>query len=233
MYYYQYGGSDTIYNYKTGDEIHFDDSKTGFESLALDGGGATLGTTYTGTFNASWYAENPDTINASANRNSIVVYGNDNANVMYGGEGTTTICAGAGEDTIYCGAGVDKIYFYKDDGNETVYDIGDGDQVALNNCSATSVSVSGTDVIITTNYAETITLKDGTGKNIWISGQNWKTYDAEEVSESAALFADDNFDSGADLDALIDTGGALTNLTYRATDPNEIFAQNITYSDDK
>ena len=278
IYYYQYGGSDTIYNYKTGDQIAFDDSKayfynfkvdggdliiktseeekftlkdvktqtvslwdaktwrwyTGtFANATLDGGSATLGTTYTGTFNAAWYSENPDTINASTNRNSIVVYGNDNANVMYGGEGTTTICAGKGDDTIYGGSGVDKIYFYKDDGNEIVFDIDDGDQVVLNDCSATSVSVSGTDVIITTNYAETITLKDGTGKNIWISGQNWKTYDAEEISGSSALFADDNFISGNELDSIIDSGAEITNLNFSATNNFENLAPEISYASDK
>ena len=180
-----------------------------FGNISTSGTSVTLNSGYTGTFNVSWYAESFKDIDASAVIASIEIHGDDQANVIHACRAGGNIYAGKGDDTIYFGYGNDTIRFYKYDGNETVYNIGDNDAVVLNDCTAEDVSVNGSDVVITTSSEETITLKDGTGKRIFITGQDWQTYTASEESNGNAAvpwFAEDdtNFTT-ADLDSLIET----------------------------
>ena len=187
-----------------------------FGNVATSGTSVTLNAGYTGTFDVSWYAENFKDINATAVTNSIEIHGDDQANVIRAGRAGGNIYAGEGDDTIYCGNGNDTIRFYQYDGNETVYNIGNNDAVVLNNCTADNVSVSGSDIIITTSSDETITLKEATDKYIFISGQDWQTYSASNGNAPVDdLFTDDNFATGADLDELMDvsianSAGALS-----------------------
>ena len=167
----------------------------------------TLESSFTGNFSLTAYNTTAEiaaqNIDASDVRNSINIYADNSANVIRAAKGGGNIYAGKG-------AGNDSIRFYQYDGDETVYNIGNDDQIILNNCTTQNVSVSGSDVIITTSSEETITLKDGTGKRIWITGQNWQTYTAETASNgnvAVLWFAEDdtNFTTTSDLDSLMET----------------------------
>ena len=101
-----------------------------------------------------------------------------------------------------------------------VYNIGNGDEIHLNECSAQSVSVSGSDIIVTiADTEETITLKEAVDKNIYITGQDWKTYSAstsEQLGMSADIvdefwFDDNNFMTD---DTKIDSVTEISDTNY-------------------
>ena len=169
-----------------------------------------------------------------------------------------TIQAGTGNDVIYCGRGQDLIYYYSDDDNDTIYNYKTGDQIAMqridqyDDTTLRNVSISGNDVIINYTNGNSITLKDAKEQQIRLLGYTYdrtaNLYDyngtAESIIESlggsngnAAVpwFAEDdtNFTTTADLDLLIDTGGALTSLNFSATVPTEISPPELTYASEK
>ena len=211
-------------------ENEYDLTVTSTNPSVPSGATVTLDSNFTGNFSLTSYNATSEIsaqhIDASAVTNSITIYGDEKANVIKAGKAGGNIYAGEGNDTIYCGNGNDTIRFYQYDGNETVYNIRDNDQIILNNCTAQNVSVKGNDVVITTSSNETITLKDGTGKRIFITGQNWQTYSATSasVSENIWFLEDDNNFVGSEIDSVIDEDKSVTNLNFNNETEN-IFAQ--------
>ena len=161
--------------------------------------------------------------------------------MIHAGKAGGSISAGAGNDTVYFGDGRDTLIFYSGDGNDTIYNIGNNDAISLSGCNAESVSVKGSDVIITTDDKETITLKEATGKSIYISGKGTQTYSS--VASSADIIGDfwfteddTNFAVGGEIDSIIDNSNSLANLNFNPVDSNNIFAQDkpdVTFTNDK
>ncbi len=262
-FYYKKGdGNDTIYNFQTGDELQLytweqqvkdislsgkdiivnlktgntitlkdvqkqkifiddwgSDKYSGYmANLTMSGKSVTLNSDYTGDFKSEWYDATPTTIDASQVTGDVDIYGS------------------TGNDTIYAGKnynGSTKIYYKKGDGNDTIYNILDNDEIHLEDCEAKSVSVNGNDVVITIqNTNETITLKDGTGKHIWISGQDWQTYtsgtSARVAEENIWFLEDDNNFVGGNInfDSLI-KNNSPANLNPVETE--NIFAQDNSF----
>ncbi len=211
-----------------------------FGYVTISGGTATLNKKYQGNCATSYYA-NVTNIDASNVTVSTNLYGDGKANVIHAGKAGGSISAGAGNDTVYFGDGRDTLIFYSGDGNDTIYNIGNNDAISLSGCSAESVSVKGSDVIITTDDKETITLKEATGKSIYISGKGTQTYSS--VASSADIiddfwFTEDdtNFAVGGEIDSIIDNSNSLANLNFNPVDSNNIFAQDepqITFTNDK
>ena len=167
-------------------------------NITLSGKTAKLNSDYTGDFKSEWYDVTPTTIDASQVTGDVNIYGS------------------TGNDTIYFGKnynGNSKFYYNKGYGNDTIYNILDNDEIHLENCETQSVSVSGNDVIITIkNTNETITLKNGTGKNIYISGQDWKTYSSTSSRVAEDIwFLEDEFDT-CDLDSITEDKFSVTQI---------------------
>ena len=210
-----------------------------FGYVTISGGTATLNKKYQGACATSYYA-NVSNLDASNVTVSTNLYGDSKANVIYAGKAGGSINAGSGNDTIYCGAGVDSILYYSGGGSDTICSIGAGDYVSLNGCSVDRISVSGTDVIIKiADSSNRITLKEATGKRIWISDQGWQTYTASNGNAVVPWFAEDdtNFTTGNDLDSLIDTpiANSAGALSVGGGDSSLLidFAQELTYASDK
>ena len=279
IFHWSNGGNETIYDYKTGDQIRMrrvdEDDTTTFKNFSVSGNDVTINFTngstitlkdacdqkiyigevdynedwyyayrnsYNGTFGyvtisggtatlnkkyqgncATYYYSNVSNIDASNVTVSTNLYGDDKANVIYAGKAGGSINGGGGNDTIYCGAGTDSILYYSGGGNDTVCSIGAGDYVNLNGCTAERVSVSGTDVIVKiADSSNKITLKDATGKNIYITGQGWQTYTATNGNAAVPWFAEDDvaFDTGDDFDSLIETPivSSVGDLSMRGDD---------------
>ena len=104
----------------------------------------------------------------------------------------------------------------------------------MNGCTAKSVSVSGNDVVITIQDTnETITLKDGTNKRIWITGQNWQTYTSSSTSARVAedfwFLEDDNNFVSSDIDLITQENNSLTNLNLNPVETENIFEQDKSF----
>ena len=151
-------------------------------------------------FSSALYAENPKNINASALNEKLNIKGDDRANIIYASNGGGTISSGAGDDIIYAGdggisinpgtgddiiyagAGKDFITLYYEGGNDTIYNIGDGDEIYLFDSCVGSNTISGNDVILEVVCSEelyrsfypaaNITLKNAIGKSFIISDIN-------------------------------------------------------------
>ena len=151
---------------------------------------------YSYRISSALYAENPKNINASALNKELHINGDDRANIIYASNGGGTISSGAGDDIIYAGdggisiepgTGDDIIYagegkdfitlgYYF--GNDTIYNIGDGDVVYLFDSCVGSETVSGNDIILGLVCSEelyrpfypvaNITLKNAIGKSFSI-----------------------------------------------------------------
>ena len=158
-------------------------------------------------FRAWDYAYSISTIDASSVTSQVTLCGDNAADVIRAGKSNNVIYANGGNDTIFFGNGYDTLVYNNGGGDDVVYNIGTSDYIYLSNCSAESVSVSGTDVVVKiADSSNRITLKEATGKNIYITGQGWQTYTATNGNAAVPWFAEDdtNFTT-ADLDSLIET----------------------------
>ena len=254
-----FSGSDVIINLESGDtvtlkdakdqRIHIDGYYTDHDGeywhtinntvgkVTISGSSATLASDYAGDyFDVSNYAASIKTVDASAVREAVNLYGDDSDNVLRASRAGGDINAGKGNDTIYCSSRAeDEIYHERSSGNDVIYDISADDNIQLWDCSAENVSVRGSDVIITTDYDDTIIVKNASSVNFKISNRSWQEY-TSNGNAAVPWFAEDdtNFTTGNDLDSLLDTGGAPANLYLSATDAASIFAQDaITFTDDK
>ena len=115
-------------------------------------------------------------IDASEIQEWSFLHGNDKGNIIRAGNFGSSIHGGKGNDVIYVGNGKDVFYYEKGDGNDTIHNIGDSDEINLTDCSVKNDLISGNDVILNIDSGGKITLKDAVGKSLNISGLGTKTY---------------------------------------------------------
>ena len=180
-------GNDVILNLTNGNTITLKEAKDvkigingeyskTFGKVIIKGDSALVKSDYEGSFSIADYDANPKYIDATASKNNLTLYGDSRGNVIQASNGGSIIYAGKGNDIIHGGKGKDIIHYCAGDGNDKIYDIGDGDGISLDDCTVKSDVVSGTDVVLNINTGEKITLKNAVGKTIYISGLGEKTY---------------------------------------------------------
>ena len=137
-----------------------------------------------------------DTIRGGDGNDSI--RGNAGNDKLYGEDGNDTLNGGAGNDTLTGGDGAD-VFIYTG-GSDVIADYTAGEDIIQLGDSVTiqSWQVSGSNVIFTTTNG-TVNVKKGKGQKIAIT--TTQTYSTSS-SNVAELFAENNFATTEDLDAI-------------------------------
>ena len=131
----------------------------------------------------------------SGGKGADTISGNGD-DTLIGGLGNDSLYSTAGDNTLSGGSGADSFYFKA--GNAVITDYTAGsDKIYLQGTSITKTEVSGKNVVFTTG-AGTITVKNGKGKKITVNDET-KKYTAS----SLGLFAEDNFVTTNNLDAIV------------------------------
>lgn len=155
-----------------------------------------------------------DTLYGETGNDSI--YGGNGADKLFGGagndklfgeNGNDTLSGGTGKDTLTGGAGKDVFYYAKGDGADVITDYAAGDKIYIDGANSVSGSLKNNDV----------TFKIGSGsiklqqaKNIEVTinfsnGTQGKYLNGKLISsETAEIFADNNFANANTIDSLLD-----------------------------
>ncbi|MBO4401998.1 MAG: calcium-binding protein [Selenomonadaceae bacterium] len=193
-----------------------------------------------GSGNDTVYGSNgADTIFGNAGNDCL--NGGNGADILYGGEGADKLNGGNGDDTLYGGAGNDTLtggngrdVFFYESGNDLITDYRAGyDKIKLASGTISRSSISGTNVILTTDSG-TLTVRGGRGKNITVidaSGNETTQKYSNAVYGSSALLADDNFISDEmNLDAITESKSVVTSFENFAQEQIQIPYSSITSS---
>ena len=152
-----------------------DNSGSG-NSSTVNSGSGTSSSVNSGSGTSSISAQNikgsilSDTLQGTSGNDTISgLSGNDR---LYGNNGNDFLEGGAGNDTLTGGAGYD-VFIYTG-GNDVITDYTAGqDKIKLTNVTVSSVSVSGSNVILKTSKGN-ITVNNGKGKKITIIDSSGK-----------------------------------------------------------
>ena len=146
-----------------------------------------------------------DTLYGGDGNDSLV--GNAGADKLFGGTGNDTLSGGAGNDTLTGGDGEDTFIYSA--GNDVIADYTENvDYIKLENTSIKNSSVSGKNVILTTDNGS-ITIKNGKDKNISI-------ITTKKYSDVAELIDSNNFIAN-DIDTIVDKKFAVAEFeNYQA-----------------
>ncbi|MCR5833419.1 MAG: hypothetical protein K6G55_02025 [Selenomonadaceae bacterium] len=108
---------------------------------------------------------NIDNIDASKSNATAELVGNSNDNVIYAGTGETSLWGGSGgNDLLVGGDGEDTFYYVLGDGNDTMDNVGDGDEVILRDCMLSDLVASAGETSVTISIkssGELLTVNEG------------------------------------------------------------------------
>ena len=165
-------------------------------------------------------------INASGNENTLKIYGDDRANVISAGSGYNTITGGAGDDVLYSGSYRETTFHYnKGDGNDTIFNLKNNDDIRLYDCSVKSTALKGNDVVITiasgVNLDKdigTITLKAAKGVSFYLNGSSKKFDDTTSSNfeerndvEEHWFTEDDNNFTTSEVSSILKSDNLISN----------------------
>ena len=167
--------------------IHTDDNKT-----------AILRETYSdSTYTAGSAIKK---IDASAVARDLSITGNGKANIILGGYEDDTLIGGKGNDTLQGGSGADVFTYANGDGKDIILDYSEEDTIKITKGTA-KVAANGNDVVFTIGSGK-ITLAGAASKTVtYIESGKTKTYG----NSTANVLEDDNFITGNDLSALVES----------------------------
>ena len=177
------------------DNVSYDAKKTA----------VTLGSAFSGKFDADDVGKKVATIDGSAAAKAINVAGNDSANVITGGKGADTLSGGKGNDMLTGGDGKD-VFVYSA-GKDVITDYAAGKDTIRIDGAITATKYSGRDVVFTIDddSKKTLTVKNGNGAKLTISENGAKAttelYSSSNGNATVPWFAEDdtNFIGSASL----------------------------------
>ncbi len=196
-----------------GSGIYYNDMSYDSKKTAV-----TLGSAYSGKFDASDIGKKVATIDGSAAAKAINVTGNDAANLILGGKGADTLAGGKGNDTLTGGDGKD-VFVYSA-GKDVITDYAAGKDTIKIDGEITKTSYSGKDVTFTIDgdSKKTLTVKNGNGAKLTISENGGKavteTYSSSNGNLAVPWFAEDdtNFIGGTTLSDITAEKYSLTDV---------------------
>ncbi|MBQ3444557.1 MAG: hypothetical protein IJG33_15095 [Selenomonadaceae bacterium] len=199
----------TLYKSFTADTVDlmtYPDKVRSLDATALDKGLTVFGKA---TSNSIAMGAGNDTVHANTGNDTIsggagddILNGDAGNDSISGGTGDDTLSGGTGNDTLTGGAGRD-VFLHKAD-NDFISDYVAGEdpiKLAREHAKITSVSLSGKDVILSVD-SDSITVKDGKGKNITVTD-----YSGGTTSYVHGGKGNDSLWGSADADKFIYTAG--------------------------
>ena len=110
-------------------------------------------------------SEEDDVIDGGAGKDTLL--GGDGNDSLNGGKGNDVLIGGAGNDTYTGGAGADIFVYSKGEGKDVITDYDEDDKVSIASGSESDfdVTTSGNDVVLTFNKNNKITVKDAATKD--------------------------------------------------------------------
>ena len=171
------------------------------------------------------YGVNVTKVDAASITGGVEIIGNGLSNSIKGGKGADTIYGGEGNDTVSLGGGAD-VYVYSE-GDDLIQDYAKGQDVIKFETEITSSSVSGSNVVISTDKGK-VTVKGMKGKEIEVIDSDGEAYTFTDIIDKGN---EDTVPTGWKLDTSKKTLTATVASAENEIDLTEGYGESVTKVD--